>query len=111
MAKSFLSVHVFIFVGSRPPQHSWPAAASQVISSLWDSAPELASFQTAIQHVFLVVIFFATRLYNRNDSRLDMSDLYSWPSGQSVALSQQEIAHSDPNGVLLLSWLRRAKAF
>ena len=25
--QSFLSVHVFIFVGSRPPQHSWPAAA------------------------------------------------------------------------------------
>ena len=25
--QSFLSVHVFTFVGSRPPQHSWPAAA------------------------------------------------------------------------------------
>ncbi len=24
----FLSVHVFTFVGSRPPQHSWPAAAT-----------------------------------------------------------------------------------
>jgi hypothetical protein len=23
-----LSVHVFTFVGSRPPQHSWPAAAT-----------------------------------------------------------------------------------
>ncbi len=26
--QSFLSVDVFIFVGSRPPQHSWPAAAT-----------------------------------------------------------------------------------
>ena len=68
---------------SRPPQHSWPAAATpnhdemlsfgrmmnydlenkfhksfQVISSLWDSEPELASNQTAIQHVFLVVNSF-----------------------------------------------------
>ncbi len=25
--QSFLSVHVFIFLASRPPQHSWPAAA------------------------------------------------------------------------------------
>jgi hypothetical protein len=24
--QSLLSVHVFTFVGSRPPQHSWPAA-------------------------------------------------------------------------------------
>ncbi len=26
--QSFQSVNVFIFVGSRPPQHSWPAAAA-----------------------------------------------------------------------------------
>ena len=26
--QSFLSVIVFSFVGSRPPQHSWPAAAA-----------------------------------------------------------------------------------
>ena len=26
--QSFLSVKVFTFVGSRPPQHSWPAAAA-----------------------------------------------------------------------------------
>ena len=26
--QSFPSVHVFTFVGSRPPQHSWPAAAT-----------------------------------------------------------------------------------
>ncbi len=26
--QSFLSVHVFTFVGSRPAQHSWPAAAT-----------------------------------------------------------------------------------
>jgi hypothetical protein len=25
--QSFLSVHVFIFSASKPPQHSWPAAA------------------------------------------------------------------------------------
>jgi hypothetical protein len=25
--QSFLSVHVFIFLASRPPPHSWPAAA------------------------------------------------------------------------------------
>jgi hypothetical protein len=25
--QSFLSVHVFIFLASRPAQHSWPAAA------------------------------------------------------------------------------------
>jgi hypothetical protein len=59
---------------------------------LWDSAPELVSNQTAIQHVFLVVKFFAIRLYNCNDSHLDMSDLHFWLSGQSVALYQQEIA-------------------
>ncbi len=46
--------------------------------------------------------FFAARLYNRNDSRLDMSDLHSWLSGQSVALYQREIANSEPNSVLLL---------
>ncbi len=55
-----------------------------------------------MQHVFLVVNVFATRLCNRNDSHLDMSDLHSWLSGQSVALCQQEIASSDPNGVVLL---------
>ncbi len=32
--------------------------SSQVLSSLWDSAPELASNQTVIQHVFLVVNSF-----------------------------------------------------
>jgi hypothetical protein len=26
--QSIFSVHVFTFVGSRPPQHSWPAAAT-----------------------------------------------------------------------------------
>ena len=26
--QSLLSVNVFTFVGSRPPQHSWPAAAT-----------------------------------------------------------------------------------
>jgi hypothetical protein len=26
--QSFLSVNVFTFVGSRPQQHSWPAAAT-----------------------------------------------------------------------------------
>ncbi len=26
--QSFLCVHVFTFVGSRPAQHSWPAAAT-----------------------------------------------------------------------------------
>ncbi len=26
--QSFLSVHVFTFVGSRPTHHSWPAAAT-----------------------------------------------------------------------------------
>ena len=30
----------------------------QVLSSLWDSAPELAGNQTAIQHVFLIVNSF-----------------------------------------------------
>jgi hypothetical protein len=81
--QSFLSVNVFTFVGSRPPQHSWPAAAtpnhdemlsfgwmidydlantfhqsSQVLSSLWGSSPELVSNQTVIQHGFLVVNTF-----------------------------------------------------
>jgi hypothetical protein len=46
--------------------------------------------------------FFAIRLYNRNDSHLDMSDLHSWLSGQSGVLYQLEIASSDQNGVLLL---------
>ncbi len=64
-----------------------------------------------IQHVFLVVIFFAIRLYNCNDSHLHMSDLHSWLSDQSVALYQREIASSDPKGVLLLKWQRRANTF
>jgi hypothetical protein len=55
-----------------------------------------------IQHVFLVMNCFATRLYNHNDSHLNMSDLHSWLSGQSVAVYQREIASSDPNGVRLL---------
>ncbi len=46
--------------------------------------------------------FFAIRLYNHNDSHLDMSDLHSWLSGQSAALYEREIASSDPNSVLLL---------
>jgi hypothetical protein len=57
-----------------------------------DSVPELASNQTVIQHVFLVVIFFfAIRHFNCNDPHFDMSDLRSWLSGQSVALCQQDI--------------------
>ena len=46
--------------------------------------------------------FFAIRLYDSNDSHLDMSDLHCWLIGQSVALFEREIASSDPNGVLLL---------
>ena len=45
--------------------------------------------------------FFAIRLYNRNDSHLDMSDSHSWLNGKSVALYEREIAGSDPNSVLL----------
>ncbi len=48
------------------------------------------------------LIKILSKLYNRNDSHLDMSDLHSWLNGQSVALEQREIASSDPNGVLLL---------
>ena len=37
--QSFLSVHVFTFVGSRPPQHSWPIAATpnhdEMLSFWW----------------------------------------------------------------------------
>ncbi len=37
--QSFLSVHVFTFVKSRPPQHSWPAAATpnhdEMLSFRW----------------------------------------------------------------------------
>ena len=35
--QSFLSVDIFIFVGSRPPQHSWPAAANhdEMLSFGW----------------------------------------------------------------------------
>ncbi len=44
--------------------------------------------------------FFAIRLYNRNDSHPDMSDLHSWLSGL-VALYNREIAGSDPNRVVL----------
>jgi hypothetical protein len=37
--QSFLGVHVFTFVGSRPPQHSWPAAAmpnhDEILSFGW----------------------------------------------------------------------------
>jgi hypothetical protein len=58
-------------------------------------------------------LFFAIRLYNRNDSHLNMSDLHSWLNGQSVALYKREIASSDPNGVLLPvpQWQRRAITF
>jgi hypothetical protein len=50
---------------------------------------------------FLVVnFFFAIRLFNCNDSHLDMSDLHAWLSGQSVVLYQREIASSDPDSVL-----------
>jgi hypothetical protein len=60
------------------------------MSLLWDSAPELASNQTVIQHVFPFVNFlFAIRLYKRNDSHPDMSDMHSWLSGQSGALSSR----------------------
>jgi hypothetical protein len=37
--QSFLSVNVFTFVGGRPPQHSWPAAAApnhdEMLSFRW----------------------------------------------------------------------------
>jgi hypothetical protein len=37
--QSFLSVNFFTFVGSRPPQHSWPAAAApnhdEMLSFWW----------------------------------------------------------------------------
>ena len=42
---------------------------------------------------------------------LYMSDLHPWLSGYSVALCQREIANSDPKGVLLLKWQRRANTF
>ncbi len=71
----------------RPCKHiSLELPSHILIESLWDSAPELESNQTVIQHVFLVVNFFAIRLYNHNDSHLEMTDLHSWLSGQSVAL-------------------------
>jgi hypothetical protein len=37
--QSFLRVHIFTFVGSRPPQYSWPAAAmpnhDEILSFMW----------------------------------------------------------------------------
>jgi hypothetical protein len=38
---------------------------------------------------------------NRNVSRNVISDVQSWLSGHSCALTKQEIASSDPNGALL----------
>jgi hypothetical protein len=38
---------------------------------------------------------------NRNVSTNVISDMQSWLSGQSGALSKREIAGSDPNGALL----------
>jgi hypothetical protein len=74
---SFLSVHVFTFVGSRPPQHSWPAATTlnrdemlsfgwmidqdlantfylspQVISSLWTQHPSSQATKLQFNMVF-----------------------------------------------------------
>ncbi len=43
----FLSVHVFTFVGSRPQQHSWPAAATpnheKMLSFWWMIDYDLAN--------------------------------------------------------------------
>ncbi len=45
--QSFLSVHVFIFLASRPPQHSWPAAAmpnhDEILSFGWMIDLDLAN--------------------------------------------------------------------
>jgi hypothetical protein len=47
--QSFLSVNVFTFVGSRPQQHSWPAAAmpnhdaSDMLSFGWTIDKDLAN--------------------------------------------------------------------
>jgi hypothetical protein len=77
---------------------------------LWDSAPELESNQTEIQHIFLVVNSFL-----QLDFKIAMihvlSDLRSWLSGQSIALCEREIASSDPNCALLTKWQRRANTF
>ncbi len=126
--QSFLSVHVFTFVGSRPPS-AFMACCSHA-KSCWNAEFRVndrlrpckhISLEFPI-HIFIVGLstrvgeqsncdstcfsgcefFFATRLYYRNDSHLNMSDLHSWLSGQSVARYQREIASSNPNGVLLL---------
>jgi hypothetical protein len=43
----FLSVHVFTFVGSRPPQHSWPTASTpnydEMLSFWWMIDYDLAN--------------------------------------------------------------------
>ncbi len=45
--QSFLSVHVFTFVGSRLPQHAWPAAATpkhdEMLSFGWMIDQDLAN--------------------------------------------------------------------
>ncbi len=55
-----------------------------------------------IQHVLLVVNFIAIKLYSRNDSQLDMSDLHAWLSGQSVALCQREIYNGCYNEMITI---------
>ncbi len=120
--QSFLSAHVFTFVGSRRPQHSRPAALAatpnhdEMLSFGW--VIDLVELSTRVgkQPNFDSTCFsgcgfcFATRLYNRNDSHLAMSDLHSSYWSERCAY-QREIARSDPNGVLLLKWQRRANTF
>ncbi len=102
--QSFLSVNLFTFVGSRPPQHSWPAAAApnhDQMLSLDDRLRPCKHISLELpSHLFIAKLcrvgeqsncdsacfsgcefFFAIRLYNRNDSHLNMSDLQSWLSG------------------------------
>ena len=61
------------------------------------------SVHTTVHDSRWIAIFFFLQFnyINRNVSHHDMSDLQSWLSGQSVALYKQEIAGSDPKGVLL----------
>ncbi len=107
--QSFLSVYVFTFVpvGSRPQQHSWPAAATpnhDEMLSFWvdDRLRPCKHISLEFPSPFFIVglstrvgkqsncdstcfsgceFFFAIRLYNCNDSHLDMSDLHSWLNG------------------------------
>jgi hypothetical protein len=71
----------------------------------------LASYHAAIQHVFLVVNFFLQLDFINAMIHALICQICILGSVVRALLCQREMASSDPNGVLLLTWQRSAKAF